>query len=81
MSDKKFSIEITKDSFNRLYEYINKFYTKVEEIPLETNDKFILDDDVLRIMEELEYNGNNENFKEDLSHLVTIDLYDLFEVH
>ena len=69
MSDKKFSIEITKDSFNRLYEYINKFYTKVKEIPLETDYKFILDDDVLRIMEGLEYKGNIENFKEDLSHL------------
>ncbi len=48
---------------------------------METDDKFILDDDVLRIMEGLDYNGNIENFKEDLSHLVTIDIYDLFEVH
>jgi hypothetical protein len=81
VSDKKFSIEITKDSFNRLYEYINNIYSKVKEIPLETDDKFILDDDVLRIMEGLDYKENIENFKEDLSHLVTIDLYDLFEVH
>jgi len=81
VSDKKISIEITKDSLNRLYEYINNIYTKVKEIPLELDDKFILDDDLLRIMDGLEYNVNIENFKEDLFHLVSIDLYDLFEVH
>lgn len=47
---------------------------------MEIDDKFILDD-VIRIMKGLDYNGNIENFKEDLSHLLTIDLYDLFEVH